>query len=272
MLLCGVLTLLPVVVDEVMTVLNMGSYMSYALRFGFLNAAYMLGGACLALDGICYELHKDRTGKELKPIIRINEKSQTDYEAEIVTEQTIQKKKTLIGGSMVWFVVFAIVFLAAFIFLLWWSSDKNYQVFLRAITDNSEILNGIEGFAGKFAHSLGGKYGTPHGLANAVIMPYVLEAYGSHAYKKLHRLGIAAGVCSETDSCEVGAKKFIAAVKALNSRMNIPTKLSGVVEADIPEMAAHAEREANPLYPVPKLMTKEELKQFYYSVADWGKV
>ena len=60
--------------------------------------------------------------------------------------------------------------------------------------------------------------------------------------------------------------------KLLDNIMNIPTKLSGIVEADIPEMAAHAEREANPLYPVPKLMTKEELKQFYYKVADWGKV
>ena len=128
------------------------------------------------------------------------------------------------------------------------------------------------GYIHAVAHSLGGKYGTPHGLANAVIMPYVLEAYGSHAYKKLHRLGIAAGVCSETDSHEVAAKRFIEAVKSLNARMNIPTKLSGIVEADIPEMAAHAEREANPLYPVPKLMTKEELKQFYYKVADWGKV
>ena len=128
------------------------------------------------------------------------------------------------------------------------------------------------GYIHAVAHSLGGKYGTPHGLANAVIMPYVLEAYGSHAYKKLHRLGIAAGVCSETDSHEAAAKRFIEAVKSLNARMNIPTKLSGIVEADIPEMAAHAEREANPLYPVPKLMTKEELKQFYYKVADWGKV
>ena len=60
---------------------------------------------------------------------------------------------------------------------------------------------------------LGGQYGTPHGLANAVILPYVLEAYGSSVHKKLHHLGIAAGVCSENDSPESGAKKFIDAVK-----------------------------------------------------------
>ena len=128
------------------------------------------------------------------------------------------------------------------------------------------------GYVHAVAHSLGGKYGTPHGLANAVILPYVLDAYGSSAYKKLHDLGVAAGVCSANDSHEAGAKKFIEAVRELNYKMNIPAKLSGIIEADIHEMAAHAEREANPLYPVPKLMTEKELERFYYQIADWGRV
>lgn len=36
-------------------------------------------------------------------------------------------------------------------------------------------------------------------------------------------------------------------------------------------MAGHAQKEANPLYPVPKLMTQKELEQFYYQIADWSK-
>ena len=122
------------------------------------------------------------------------------------------------------------------------------------------------GYIHAVAHSLGGKYGTPHGLANAVIMPYVLESYGKSAHKKLHRLGVAAGVCSENDSDEVGAKKFIEAIKALNAKMNIPDKITGIKKEDISEMARHAEKEANPLYPVPKLMTRKELKSFYYTI------
>ena len=122
------------------------------------------------------------------------------------------------------------------------------------------------GYIHAIAHSLGGKYGTPHGLANAVIMPYVLESYGKSAYKKLHRLGIAAGVCSENDSDESGAKKFIEAIKALNEKMNIPNKVTGIKQEDISEMARHAEKEANPLYPVPKLMTRKELESFYYTI------
>ena len=123
------------------------------------------------------------------------------------------------------------------------------------------------GYVHAVAHSLGGKYGVPHGLANAVIMPYVLEGYGKSAYKKLHSLGIAAGVCTESDSHEAGAKKFIKAIKELNVKMNIPTTISGINKEDIPELAKHAEKEANPLYPVPKLMTAKELETFYYRIS-----
>ncbi len=126
------------------------------------------------------------------------------------------------------------------------------------------------GYIHAIAHSLGGQYGTPHGLANAVIMPYVLEAYGPKAYKKLYQLGIAAGVCEEADTYKDGAEKFIKAIKELNHRMGISDKLAGIREEDIPAMAKHAEKEANPLYPVPRLMPRKELEQFYYLVADWS--
>ena len=126
------------------------------------------------------------------------------------------------------------------------------------------------GYIHAVAHSLGGKYGTPHGLANAVVMPYVLESYGKSVYKKLHRLGIAAGVATVEDASMTGAIKFINAVKALNASMNIPEKLPGIQKEDIPSLAKHAAKEANPLYPVPKLMNTRQLEQFYYMVADWS--
>lgn len=126
------------------------------------------------------------------------------------------------------------------------------------------------GYIHAIAHSLGGKYGTPHGLANAVLMPYVLETYGKSVHKKLHQLGIAAGVSTNEDKPMTGAAKFINAIKELNANMNIPNKLSGIQKDDIDALAKNAEREANPLYPVPKLMTKKELEGFYYQVADWS--
>ena len=127
------------------------------------------------------------------------------------------------------------------------------------------------GYVHALAHSLGGKYGTAHGLANAVLLPYVLKAYGKSVHKKLHRLGIAAGVTTKEDSPEAGAKKFIHAIKELNANMNIPSKLRAIREEDIKGLAKHAAKEANPLYPVPKLMTRKELERFYYQIAEWSK-
>lgn len=126
------------------------------------------------------------------------------------------------------------------------------------------------GYIHAVAHSLGGQYNIPHGLANAVLMPIVLDAYGRKAFKKLHELGIAAGVAKESDSHKAGAKKMIAAIRRLNSNMNIPKTLKGILAEDIPLMAAHADQEANPLYPVPKLMDKKQLEKFYLQVADWS--
>lgn len=124
------------------------------------------------------------------------------------------------------------------------------------------------GYIHAIAHSLGGQYGTPHGLANAVIMPYVLEAYGSRAHKKLRELAIAAGVAKPEDSPGAAADVFIRAIREMNAAMGIPETLKGIRTGDIPTMARHAQREANPLYPVPKLMTQKELEGFYYKIAD----
>lgn len=124
------------------------------------------------------------------------------------------------------------------------------------------------GYIHAVAHSLGGQYNIPHGLANSVLMPIVLEDYGKAAHKKLHRLGIAAGVADEKDTDAEGARKFIAAVRELNRRMNIPEKLRGIREEDIPTMAHHADREANPLYPVPVTMDAKQLEKYYRMVAE----
>lgn len=123
------------------------------------------------------------------------------------------------------------------------------------------------GYVHAVAHSLGGQYNIPHGLANAVLLPYVLESYGSCIHRKLHDLAVAAGVASPQEEDAGAAAKFIRAIRQLNARMGIPEALEGIRPEDIPVMAAHAEKEANPLYPVPRLMTREELTFFYEQVA-----
>jgi len=120
------------------------------------------------------------------------------------------------------------------------------------------------GYVHAVAHTLGGQYNVPHGLANAVLLPIVLDEYGETVSVKLHQLAKAAGISRETDLVEDSAKKFIQAIRDMNTRMNIPTGFTNIEEKDIPMMAEHADAEANPLYPVPKLMNAKELEKIYH--------
>lgn len=113
------------------------------------------------------------------------------------------------------------------------------------------------------AHTLGGFYSVPHGLANAVILPYVLEHYGKTVHKPLAELADAAGIAEGSETIDQKAVKFINSIKTLNSKMNIPTKVSGIKDRDIPIMADHALKEANPLYPVPKIFNKDDMLKIY---------
>ncbi len=115
------------------------------------------------------------------------------------------------------------------------------------------------GYVHAIAHNLGGIYGIAHGLANAVILPYVLDAFGSSVYVSLAGLADAAGLGNDAMTSEKKAKAFIAEIREMNRRMNIPDALPQIKEEDIPLIAGRAEKEANPLYPVPKILNKDEL-------------
>ena len=99
------------------------------------------------------------------------------------------------------------------------------------------------------AHTLGGLYGVPHGLANAVLLPLVLEDYGAAAYPRLAHLAGLLGLKGDTE--ETRAKAFIAEIRAMNAHMNVPDRFDCIRDEDIPLMARWAAQEANPVYPVP---------------------
>ncbi len=124
------------------------------------------------------------------------------------------------------------------------------------------------GYIHAIAHSLGGAYNIPHGLANSVLLPVVLKNYGKKAWKKLRILAVEGGIAYKTDSAQIAAEKLIAEIYRLNAAMGIPNTLKGIKEDDIPELARRADKEANPLYPVPVLWNAKELEHFYYDVME----
>ena len=120
------------------------------------------------------------------------------------------------------------------------------------------------GYVHAVAHSLGGQYNVPHGLANAILLPLVLREYGSCIDKKLHRLAIEAGLADKNTPDDEAAELFIRTIEEMKERFGIVNIVKEIQETDIPKLAHYADKEANPLYPVPKLMDASELEKFYY--------
>lgn len=123
------------------------------------------------------------------------------------------------------------------------------------------------GYVHAIAHALGGLYNVPHGLANAVILPYILEYFGDSIYKQLAKLSDLVNLEDKSESDEVKAKSFINEIKSMNYRMDIPKQFDCINEKDIKTIVRRALSEANPLYPVPKIMNAEECEEIVRKLA-----
>ena len=117
------------------------------------------------------------------------------------------------------------------------------------------------GYVHAIAHNLGGMYGTPHGLANAVILPCVLEWYGKAAYKPLAKLADLINITKPEMTIEEKGKALIQEIKRMNKAMNIPEKFDFIKEEDISTLVKRALKEGNPGYPVPKIMNAKDCEQ-----------
>ena len=143
------------------------------------------------------------------------------------------------------------------------------NIVARANMQKASYLAGVAftrayvGYVHCVAHTLGGFYGVPHGLANAVILPHVLEQFGASAHKKLALLADHIALTDKSKSEAEKANAFIQYIRELNAKMNIPTQLEGIKDEDIPKMVQRALSEGNPLYPVPTIWGTEEMTKIY---------
>lgn len=117
------------------------------------------------------------------------------------------------------------------------------------------------GYVHAIAHNLGGMYNTPHGLANAVILPYVLEWYGPCIYPQLAKLADIIEITDKNWSNEQKGQAFIEEIRRMNKAMNIPEKFDFIKEEDIPTLVSRALKEGNPGYPVPRIMDAKDCEK-----------
>ncbi len=114
------------------------------------------------------------------------------------------------------------------------------------------------GYVHAIAHQMGGYYHVPHGLANAVILPHVLDFSFEKSLCQYAELAIAAGLSTPDDTQLEAAHKFVSGVKTLNQTLKIQRDFPELKAQDIPTLAKRAIREAYCEYPVPKLMNRAQ--------------
>lgn len=121
------------------------------------------------------------------------------------------------------------------------------------------FTRGCVGYVHAVGHTLGGLYGTPHGLAMSVILPHVMRQFGSAAHERLARLAEVCGMEGANDAEK--AEKFICWIEDLKEKMDIPVGLDVIEDKDVPQIIKWAMKEGNPLYPVPVIWKKKDFKK-----------
>lgn len=138
------------------------------------------------------------------------------------------------------------------------------------------FTRGGVGYVHAIAHTLSGLYGTPHGLAVAILLPHVLRAYGKKAQDKLANLCDICGI--EVDSpdgmipAEVRAEAFLKWMEELKRKLDIPEYPDMIRREDVDQIVRWAQKEANPLYPVPEIWDKREMKEFVLAMVEGAEI
>ncbi len=109
------------------------------------------------------------------------------------------------------------------------------------------------------AHTLGATYGTPHGWANALVLPHILEFSADASRKRLAELADVIGL--EGNGERDKARRFIDAVRELKESVGIPPTLDDLQRRDIPSIAERALAEAWATYPAPRYMDQAQAEE-----------
>ena len=98
------------------------------------------------------------------------------------------------------------------------------------------------GIVHSMAHSLGAFFDTPHGLANAILLPHVLKFNGQVCPDLFRNMGRAIGLDMDNLTDEQAVQKIVDAVKELSRKLGIPRNLRevGIPEEMIPALANQA--------------------------------
>jgi len=121
------------------------------------------------------------------------------------------------------------------------------------------ISQALVGYVHAISHNLGARYGVPHGLGNAMVLPHVLELLKDDAAKKMAEIAVHVGFGEADESESVLAQKLVDRVWALNKQLGIPETTDVIKDADIDDLVQVALVEGSG-YPTPRYFDEQECK------------
>lgn len=130
------------------------------------------------------------------------------------------------------------------------------------------FTRGCVGYVHAIGHTLGGLYGTPHGLAMGILLPHVMRAFGPAVYDRLAELCDVCGIKADDDTNKAKAEAFIRWIEDMKVQMDIPLYPPVLNEEDVDQIVEWAHKEGNPLYPTPVVWTKADFKKFILSLKE----
>jgi len=134
-----------------------------------------------------------------------------------------------------------------------------------AFDAGAAFTRGMVGYVHAISHALGGFYGLPHGRTNAIVLPTVLDFYLENpiATRKMAELAYNADLGTAAQTDDELARALIEKIRSMNAHMAIPTMVEELDIADIPDLARRVLAEANPTYPVPRLMDYNQCVELF---------
>ena len=127
------------------------------------------------------------------------------------------------------------------------------------------FTRGSVGYVHAAGHPLSAMYDLPHGLVMAVLLPWVMRLFGQTAHKRLSELADVCGICKGGSEAQ-RAEAFISWIETTNKTCVIPDRFDCIKDEDIDQMSEWAEKEGNPLYPVPVIWSKNDFQRLYKQI------
>ena len=141
--------------------------------------------------------------------------------------------------------------------------DARESLLLASYYGGRAFARAYVGYVHAISHALTAYYNLPHGSTNATVLPHVLRLFGNDIADSLAKLAVEADIENPEGDTVENAERFIDWVDKMNESMGIRKYIPEIKEENLDGLTNHVAKEAYPLYPIPVIFTRDEIREAY---------